>query len=289
MKRTCPNKDCAAPEFTVKDGSFSRKDDSKIIQRFRCKSCGQRFSAATTSPFYWQKRRRINSSVNDFLSSGVSLRRCAILLKVNVKTITRKLPILAQRARELHEEELLKLKGKVFNIQMDDLITIEHTKLKPLSVSVAVDEDRRTILGVQVSQIPAFGHLAAPSVKKYGKRKNDLLKGLDALFKSVGEVAAEESIIKTDMHKFYPGVIQKYMPRAKHLCFESEPACVAGQGELKKVAFDPLFTINHTLAMLRANLNRLVRKTWCTTKDPQRLKDHLDIFVHYYNQVLLAT
>ena len=49
------------------------------------------------------------------------------------------------------------------------------------------------------------------------------------------------------------------------------------QGELKKRGKDPLFYINHTLAMLRANVNRLIRKTWCTTKDPAQLIYHLAI------------
>ncbi|MCT4641319.1 MAG: hypothetical protein N4A33_03410, partial [Bacteriovoracaceae bacterium] len=62
---------------------------------------------------------------------------------------------------------------------------------------------------------------------------------------------------------------------------------IAGQGELKRVYFDPLFKINHTLAMLRANINRLMRRTWCTTKDPIRLSDHLELFIYYYNQIYL--
>ena len=47
---------------------------------------------------------------------------------------------------------------------------------------------------------------------------------------------------------------------------KGEKAAITGQGELKKKQRDPLFSINHTLAMLRANINRLVRRTWCTTK-----------------------
>jgi hypothetical protein len=62
---------------------------------------------------------------------------------------------------------------------------------------------------------------------------------------------------------------------------------VVGQGQLKKVNFDPLFVVNHTCAMMRANINRLIRKTWCTTKDPLKLKDHLDVFIYFYNQSLL--
>jgi hypothetical protein len=62
---------------------------------------------------------------------------------------------------------------------------------------------------------------------------------------------------------------------------------VVGQGELKKVGRDPLFSLNHTCAMLRANLNRLFRRTWCTTKRIDRLEAHLWIYVRFHNEVLL--
>jgi hypothetical protein len=34
-----------------------------------------------------------------------------------------------------------------------------------------------------------------------------------------------------------------------------------GNGELKKIGFDPLFSFNHTAAMLRDSVSRLVRQT----------------------------
>jgi hypothetical protein len=34
--------------------------------------------------------------------------------------------------------------------------------------------------------------------------------------------------------------------------------------------------------MFRANINRLVRRTWCTTKTLESLENHLMIFVDYY-------
>jgi hypothetical protein len=217
----------------------------------------------------------------------MSLRRSAILLEVNHKTVARKLPILAKRCREKNEIKLRKLSRRIFNIQIDDLITKENSKLKPLSVSIAVDEDRRRILAVEVSRIPSFGHLSKIAVQKYGKRPDEHFDGLTRLFQRIRPIVSPEVIIKSDEHQSYPGFISKYLPRAKHLQFRSERGCVAGQGELKKVHFDPIFTVNHTCALLRANVNRLIRKTWCTTKQPQRLKDHLDLFVFYYNEVLL--
>jgi transposase-like protein len=287
MKRICPSLNCAAPEHVIRDGSFRRIDDSKIIQRYRCRGCGLRFSSATLSDFYRQKRRRINAPLVKLLSSGMSLRRSAIFLKVNHKTVARKLPILAKRCRERNKAGLSQLKGRIFNIQIDDLITKENSKLKPLSVSIAVDEDRRRILAVEVSKIPAFGHLSQMALKKYGKREDEHFAGLTKLFQRLTPIVSPEVVIKSDEHQRYPGFVSAYLPRAKHLTFKSERACVAGQGELKKVAFDPLFIVNHTCALLRANVNRLIRKTWCTTKHPDRLRDHLDMFIYFYNEVLL--
>ena len=61
-----------------------------------------------------------------------------------------------------------------------------------------------------------------------------------------------------------------------------------GQGQLKKIGFDPLLSLNHTYAMLRANINRLIRKTWRTTKDPKGLKDHIDLYVNFHNHQIIS-
>jgi len=62
---------------------------------------------------------------------------------------------------------------------------------------------------------------------------------------------------------------------------------VAGQGELKKIGFDPLFSLNHTAAMIRDGVSRLVRKTWGNSKRMDRLEDHLFVYAHYHNTVRL--
>ena len=288
MNKNCPNSNCAFPKNFIRDGSFRRKEDSKTIQRFRCKTCGTRFSNATFSEAYCQKRRRVNFPLLKLLASGVSMRRSAHFLGVDKKTVERKLPYLAKRCQKLNQKKLESFKGQIHNMQLDDLITKENSKLKPLSVTVAVDEDRRRILALEVSQIPAFGHLSKLAVKKYGHRKDEHFNGLTRVFQIISPIVSAEVVVKSDEHQRYPGFVSAYLPKAKHLTFKSERACIAGQGELKKVHFDPLFIVNHTCAILRANVNRLIRKTWCTTKDPERLKDHLDIFMYFYNEILLS-
>jgi hypothetical protein len=215
------------------------------------------------------------------------MRRSALLLGIHQKTVSKKLVFLAKKATLKNDRLIKKLAGKVHNIQIDDLITKENSKLKPLSVSLAVDEKRRVILGAEVSQIPAFGKLAHLGIKKYGKRTDEHNEGLQRLFERIVRIASPDALVTSDEHQRYPYFVTTFFPRGKHQTFKSEKGCIVGQGELKKVNFDPLFIINHTCALLRANINRLFRRTWCTTKDPKRLKDHLDIFIYYYNQVIL--
>lgn len=60
-----------------------------------------------------------------------------------------------------------------------------------------------------------------------------------------------------------------------------------GQGELKRIGKDPIFSLNHTFAMLRANINRLVRRTWCTTKRQDRLRLHIALYAVRHNLDLI--
>ena len=167
------------------------------------------------------------------------------------------------------------------------MITSEHIKLKPLSVTAVVEKKTRKILGTKVSQIGAFGLLAKISKKKYGARPNLHQKGLDELFFERKKYVHPRAHFESDEHNWYPKAIQTHCPEATHERFKGGRACIAGQGELKKLKFDPLFAINHTYAMFRANMNRLIRKTWCVTKKPERLQFHLNIYSYAFNQGLL--
>lgn len=292
MRYGCPNTHCNnfnTKDSIIRDGKFKRANDSRIIQRYKCKSCGVRFSNSTFSLAKNQKKRRVNQLFEKLFSSNVSMRRSARIIGVTRKTAKRKFEYLSLKAVREQENRLkARQHRKVTKVQLDDLITIEHTKMKPLSVSIAVEEKTGVILGAQVSEIPAFGHLAEISRKKYGRRSNNHLQGLHELFQRISKSIADDAQFKTDMHKNYPLVISSYFPGATHKTYKGRKACVAGQGELKKGRFDPLFSINHACAMLRANICRLVRKSWCTTKDPEMLQKHLNIYINYHNKFHLT-
>src|SRR5690606_25611012 len=175
----------------------------------------------------------------------------------------------------------------VFRMQFDDMETFEHTKMKPLSITLAVEKKTRFILGFEVSRMPANGLLAKRSVKKYGPRKDERTEARDRLFRRIKASVSPRALIQSDQNPHYPALVKMHFPNATYETFKGQRGAITGQGELKKTEFDPLFSLNHTCAMLRANVNRLIRKTWCTTKKIQPLIDHLELYVLYHNRVLI--
>ena len=273
----------------IRHGRYYRASDSRWIDRFFCKSCERYFSRATYQPSYGQKKRRVNSSINTLLCSGVSQRRVAIILGINRKTVARKLYFLSNIARLKQQARLEEFKASPISyIQWDDLETSEHSKCKPLSVALAVEPKSRKILGFQVSQMPAKGLLAKIAYRKYGYRKDERAKGWNDLFLSLKPIVAPDAVFLSDENPHYPKALKRHFSEAIHKTTKGRRGCVAGQGELKKIGFDPLFSLNHTCAMLRANLNRLFRRTWCTTKKREALIAHLTIYVEYHNSKLTS-
>jgi hypothetical protein len=217
----------------------------------------------------------------------VSQRRCAYLLKLNRKTIRRKFIYLGKRALvELRRFNAARPSSQI--VEFDDLETFEHTKCKPLSVTLAVESQTRRILSFSVASMPAKGRLTRKAFKKYGPRKDDRARGRKLLLASLVGLVDERVVIKSDQNPHYPDDVRKFLPKSKHITFRGKRGAITGQGELKKIAFDPLFSLNHTCAKMRADINRLIRKTWCTTKKAERLRYHLAIMSLYHNRALEA-
>jgi transposase-like protein len=283
MKIICPTCQATRPNIS-KNGFFKRSSDSKKIQKYICKLCKKQFSTATFSDCYFQKKRRLNHPIKFDLCSSTSLRRIALKYRISRSTVKRKIEFLATQAKSKHK---LWLEGTNFkNIEFDDLETFEHTKCKPISVSVAIESKTRKLIGFRVSSIGAKGHLAKPALKKYGKRENTSYKNRIDLFKELKKTVSPNAVFKTDMHRQYPDLIEKYFPKAEHRVFKSTRARSAGLGELKKKGFDPIFSINQVFAMLRDNLKRLTRQTWCTTKSIKYLEMQIMIYFDFHNTFL---
>ena len=292
MTRHCPHCFPFGPRseqrtHSVRIGTYRRRSDKKWIQRFLCRLCRKGFSSATFEACYKQKKRQFNLKLFELLASGVSQRRCAYLLRLNRKTIKRKFLFLGAQALIDLRRHHLKYPPATL-IEFDDLETFEHSKCKPLSVTLAVESPSRRILSFSVSSMPAKGLLSQRALKKYGYRTDDRERGRRLLLSTLTGLVSPKALIKSDQNPHYPNDVKLFFKEAQHLPLKGKRGAITGQGELKKVGFDPLFSLNHTCAKLRADVNRLIRKTWCTTKKAERLRFHLAIMSLYHNRALEA-
>jgi hypothetical protein len=175
----------------------------------------------------------------------------------------------------------------VSEAQFDDMESSIHTKLKPVSIPIAVEKKSREIIAFRVCSMPPKGLLAKKSLKKYGPRQDDRPQARSEVLRELAALANPGLVIQSDKCPQYPGLIKKNLPGARHIAVKGRRGCVAGQGELKKIGFDPLFSFNHTAASARANINRLFRKTWCISKRIDRLQDHIELYTWFHNHYLI--
>ncbi len=268
-------------------GSFLRRSDRTRVLRYRCARCKKSFSEATLTLEWRQKKRHINAPLEHLICSGVTFRRSARILGVHRSTTLRRLKYLARRA-ELWQREFLSGFQAGSEIQFDEMESLEQTKLKPLSIPLLVDKQTRKILAFDVASMPAKGVLASMSRKKYGPRKDERSAAIEKLLEDLSPRLTSCQIIRSDDCPRYPRPMRRHLPRLKHLRCAGGRSCVLGLGELKRKVYDPLFSLNHTAAMLRANLSRLQRRTWSVSKKAENLKHHIQVYIRYHNEVLTA-
>jgi len=230
--------------------------------------------------------------VYELLSSGISQRRAGKVLRVNRKTIIRKFLLEAAVAKR-ERLELLNIFAtredhkKLDLIHFDEMETFERSKCLPVSIPLVVDPKTRKILAAKVASMPAKGLLSAVSLKKYGPRDDERPEVAYCVFSEISSAVQPTAKVLTDQNPKYGNWIKRVLPKSNHETVKGLRGCVVGQGELKASGHDPLFALNHSAAMIRANVNRLFRRTWCTTKRRDRLEAHLELYIKYHNTQLV--
>ena len=254
-------------------------------RRYQCKNCKCTYSNQTFHNTYYQRRPDLNEKVFILLVSGNTQQRTAELLRCSPTTVARKLKWLA-----LHKKSI-PINSTEQHIQIDEMESIEHTKLKPLTIPICVS-DTYKILGVSVGKIPAKGHLAELARKKYGVRENEREKVLRELLVNLKDnVKLNPLTITTDSHPLYPKLIKEYFPESMHIPIVSrelkEKKRELIHHNVTKKVIDPMFALNQRCAKIRSDVRRMTRRSWCTTKNIENLKKHLSLYQIYNNDYVL--
>ena len=185
MKRDCPY--CLSSKEKVSNhGHFVRASDHRMMARYYCTHCCKSFSQATFQQCYRQKKRKLHPRIRELINSTVSQRRIARILKISRTTVARKIKLLGLHS-DFKNLKYFHSRSLVTHFQFDDLETFEHTKCKPLSITMAVETETRKIIGYEISRMPAKGKLAKIARKKYGYREDERKKRRDLLFKDLSQ------------------------------------------------------------------------------------------------------
>jgi len=290
----CP---CESPECRPgssfqyqRRGTFTRACDGRAVQRFQCKRCKRTFSTQTFRVDYRLRKPALDRAVLLLLISKVTQRQSARDLKCDRGAIARRLERFGKHCQAFHER-LMHERGQTRawpgRFVLDELETYEHNRrLKPLTVPVLVHKQSHCILHASVGTLPARKPLSPANQKKLellerveGKRRSQSRAKVAECFEVLQSVCPTTGIVmvNTDQKHTYRALLREaFGDRLVHETTHSRAP---------RSYWNPLFVVNHTFAMLRDGLSRLVRRTWAGSKQREKLEWHLWVYIAWRNYV----
>ena len=296
----CPNPTCASRarkgSFRYRRmGSYRRICDGRDVQRFQCHTCKRSFSTQTFRLDYRYKLPHHDGLIFRALVSKVTHRQTARMLGIDRKSVERRLRRWGPVMKELHETALAAMAsrgGMNGTYCLDELETFEQNRrLKPVTVPVLVDANRFFVVATEVATLPARGNLKLRDRKK--KRELELVSGKRRNQSNRAVLSCLEAWAKAHSPELTPRLISDKKSSYSRLYMKAfdgrrrEHVRVAS-GKTRSRS-NPMFPVNHTLAMTRDQVSRLVRRSWGASKQRARLRDHLWIWVAWRNYVRRLT
>lgn len=288
----CPFSACSAskpnPAFAYEPaGSYRRACDGRVVQRYRCGTCDRRFSDQTFRLDYRYRKPHLDRVIFEAFVSKVSHRQTARVLHTRRPTVERRLRRFGEHCGAF---QTLLLAGKTItgSFSLDEAETFEtDRRLMPVTLPLLIERDSRFFVHLDVGTLPArkattraLEKRRQELVAKNGKRRNGSRPAVKSCFERLAACTDAKAGIEiiTDKKASYPGILGEVFGKrpVKHAVTSSKE---------KRDTQNPLFAINHSLAMLRDGISRLVRRTWANAKLRERLKLHLWIYAAWRNYV----
>jgi hypothetical protein len=260
------------------------------VQRFLCLECRRTFSTQTFRVDYRLKKPKLNLSLLGPFISKATHRQAARVLGCSRGTVAHRVRLLGEHCRSFHRWRLSRAPAKLGSskvFQLDELETFEHSRrLAPLTMPVLIERSSYFVLDLSTAPLPCRGGLSKADrtrkeerEKRLGKRKSGSREAVERCFDTLASSVYRLSLVRvqTDCKATYVPMLEKrFGHRLAHERYSSRE---------KRDYKNPLFPINHTLAMMRDGISRLVRRTWGASKLRERLEQHAWIWTTWRNYV----
>jgi transposase-like protein len=291
LPKFCPYQKCRSHSLAnfsaVKKGKYQRKCDGRWVQRFQCHSCCRKFSTQSFRFTFRLHKPLLRLQLFALLNSKVTLRQAARVLGCSRHTVERLARKMAITCRDFHELQL-RLQGKQLRgvFQLDELESFEGDRsLCPITVPVLIERKSYFVLHTDVAPMGPRGRLNPRArgrletyLNHYPKRENQSRLAVAKSLLRLRELLADDSLLhlQTDRKVTYKSLAKQIFPGriAVH---------VRGSSKTPRTYGNVLFPINHTLAMMRDGISRLVRRSWGVSKNRNRLNEHMAIWMVYRN------
>ena len=289
----CPSHADPRPPRCHRIGRYTRKCDARSVPRFRCLTCKRSFSAQSFRLDFRLQKPWLNAPLAGLLCAKTTLRKAAEILGCDRKTLERRLRLFGPHCRAFHLHRLGRLKQAGSGLvcptaQLDELETYEENRrLAPVTVPILIDRHTYFVIGVDAAPLPARGRLSEGDQKKraerearLGRRRNGSRAAVKRTLKIWQEHAAPGvgRMLQTDKKATYNRVL--------HEVFDPEALAHARVPSSESRNYgNLLFPINHTNALFRDSVSRLVRRTWAASKRLEPLRWHLWVFAVFRNYV----
>jgi hypothetical protein len=286
----CPRPDCRFHRRDPPRGFcrflrlYSTLGHPEGIPLYFCFGCERSFSARRFLVEFHLHKPQLTPWAIDQLVSSVSLRQAARHGKLSRASLERRLRRFGNHGQRLLRHTVRKGPRLEGIFQMDEAESFERSRLEePLTLPVLIERESRLAIAAAVGTLTPRGSRRAKEKegeKDLRRRRSQsnrvVARCLERLVRAVGREGG--ALLMTDQKPSYPAILRRFNSwgRVKHA------RC---SGKLPRGKRNPLFPINHTLAMIRDGLSRLRRRTWCHSKRRLRLWQHLGIYFAWKNFV----
>lgn len=291
----CPNRSCSQhheprPRFYRRKGSYQPKCRPKSVPRFQCKDCGRGFSRQTFRMDYRDHRPHLNAQLFRLLASGVGLRQASRLLRLSLSSTQLKFRKISRHLRRLN----LLVNGQLppgSVLVFDEFQSFEGCRLsRPLSVPVLIERESGYVLWAESAPIRPTGKLSERRKRaverdraRFGERPDTSMRSIRRTFSRGADCckALDRIELHSDERPSYPSLAREV--------FGARLLHVRTSGQLARGSWNPLFSINHTEAMMRDLMGRLRRNSWLASKRRRFLDLGMALWTAWRNLVRRRT
>lgn len=303
----CPTTNCHS--HVIKKGKLYLKADRTYVQRYQCIICKKNFinrNKIERKPN--EKLYSTRKDVAELYCRGMSLRDISKTLKVSRTTVMSKLDLVSNEIENKlrdyanfnfnshHEDNYKRTPIIVF----DEMETYEHTKLKPLSITIAYDVINKKIVDIQVATFFPKGRFVSELKKKphlrikyeIAKRQRDdnrteTTKNVLNNVKKYLEGNSNTPLFITDGKAGYVSILREVFKTYRHEVIISREVVEnfikydkygISHKHIKEKA-----SLDSVCAIMRAKLSRLRRDSFIHTKKIINLQKNLFLFMDYWN------